>query len=93
MIIVRCGKVIVKGKKDMDLQKNGILTCKNYPTLYHGFLQKVEIPVQTAILECITPKLFSKGRLLANKCLTMYMEIHDNPPFPAWKDGLDEVWN
>ena len=27
------------------------------------------------------------------KCLKMYLELHDNPPFPAWKDGLDEVWN
>jgi len=25
--------------------------------------------------------------------LKMYMELHNNPPFPAWRDGLDEVWN
>lgn len=90
-------------------------------TLYHGFSLKVEIPSKAAFLECITPEMFSKGRLLANKCLKMYMvigihslatsgtqELHNNPPFPAWrsasrrgdacsvglkKDGLNEVWN
>ena len=74
---------------------DGVHECDCSPdgTMYHGFSLKVEVPVQTAILECITPELFSNGRLLANKCLTMYMELHDNPPFPAWKDGLDEVWN
>lgn len=53
----------------------------------------VEVPSKVAILECITPEMFSKGRLLANKCLKMYPELLKNPPFPAWKDGLDEVWN
>ena len=67
--------------------------CKPDGTMYHGFSLKVEIPSKRALLECITPEMFSKGRLLANKCLKMYMELHNNPPFPAWKDGLDEVWN
>ena len=67
--------------------------CKPDGTMYHGFSLKVEIPSKRALLECITPELFSKGRLLANKCLKMYMELHNNHPFPAWKDGLDEVWN
>ena len=67
--------------------------CKPDGTMYHGFSLKVEIPSKSALLECITPELFAKGRLLANKCLKMYMELHNNPPFPAWKNGLDEVWN
>ena len=48
---------------------------------------------KVAILECISPEIFSKGWLLANKCLKMYSELIKNPPFPAWKDGLDEFWN
>lgn len=67
--------------------------CKPDGTMYHGFSLKVEITSKRALLECITPEMFSKGRLLANKCLKMYMELHNNPPSPAWKDGLDEVWN
>ena len=61
--------------------------------MYHGFSLNAEIPSQVGILECITPEIFTKGRLLANKCLKMYRELLKNPPFPAWKDGLDEVWN
>lgn len=67
--------------------------CKPDGTIYHGFALKIEVPSQTAIIERITPEIFSKGCLLANKCLKMYLELHDNPPFPAWKDGLDKVWN
>ena len=74
---------------------DGVFECACGPdgTMYHGFSLKVEIPKEVAILECITPEMFSKGRLLANKCLRMYIELQKNPPFPAWKDGLDEVWN
>ena len=74
---------------------DGVYECECKPdgTMYHGFSLKVEVPKGLAILECITPEIFSKGRLLANKCLKMYLELHDNPPFPAWRDGLDEVWN
>jgi len=61
--------------------------------MYHGFSLKVEVPSQTAIIEFITPEIFSKGRMLANKCLKMYLELHNNPLFPAWKDGLNEIWN
>ena len=67
--------------------------CRSDRTMYHGFSLKVEVPSKVAILECITPEMFSKGRLLANKCLKMYSELLKNPPFPAWKDGLNELWN
>ena len=74
---------------------DGVYECECKPdgTMHHGFALKVELPKGLAILECITPEIFYKGRLLANKCLKMYAELYDNPPFPAWKDGLDEVWN
>ena len=74
---------------------DGVYECDCRPdgTMYHGFSLKVEVPSKVAILECITPEIFSKGRLLANKCLKMYSELLKNPPFPAWKDGLDELWN
>ena len=68
-------------------------SCSNSGAEYHGFALKVDIPAKVALLECITPALFDKGRLLANKALKMYMELYNNPPFPAWKDGLDVLWN
>lgn len=65
--------------------------------MYHGFSLKVAIPSKVTLLECITPEMFSKGRLLANKFMKMYMvielcslatnetqEIYINSPFPAW---------
>ena len=67
--------------------------CRPDGTMYHGFSLKIEIPSGVAILECITPEIFSKGRLLVNKCLEMYLELYNNPPFPAWKNELDEVRN
>ena len=74
---------------------DGVYECDCRPdgTMYHGFSLKVEVPSKVAILECISPEMFAKGRLLANKCLKMYSELIKNPPFPAWKDGLDELWN
>ena len=74
---------------------DGVYECYCRPdgTMYHGFTLKVEVPSNVAILECIRSEIFSKGRLLANKCLKMYSELVKNPPFPAWKDGLDELWN
>ena len=27
------------------------------------------------------------------KNLDIFFELKDNPPFPAWKDGLKELWN
>ena len=67
--------------------------CRPDGTMYHGFSLKVAVLSKVAILECISPEIFTKGRLLANKCLKMYSELLKNPPFPAWKDGLDELWN
>ena len=29
---------------------------------------------------------------MVNTIAAVYHEIEENPPFPAWKDGLDEVW-
>lgn len=29
---------------------------------------------------------------MVNTIVSVYREIKDNPPFPAWKDRLDEVW-
>ena len=74
---------------------DGVYECECWPdgVAYHGFALNIEVPSKLSILECITPDMFSNGRLLANKCLKIYFELHRNSPFPAWKDGLDELWN
>ena len=30
---------------------------------------------------------------LAKKVAEICSELYNNPPFPGWKDGLDELWN
>jgi len=79
----------------MGNDPDGVYECdyRSDGTKYHGFSLKAEIPSDAGLLECISLELFSKGRLLANKCLKMYLELQMNPPFPAWKDGLNELWN
>ena len=59
---------------------DGVYECDCRPdgTMYHGFSLKVTVPSKVAILECISPEMFAKGRLLANKCLKMYSELIKN---------------
>ncbi len=46
-----------------------------------------------SLLYCIDKELVETARTLVNKVLTVYHELYDNPPFPAWKTGLEEIWN
>ena len=79
-------------------------SCGEDGAKYHGFALKVAVPDKAALLDCITPVLFDKGCLLANKALKMYMalgrrtlatigtqELYNNLPFPAWRSALPLV--
>lgn len=87
---------------------NGVYECScgEDGAKYHSFSLKTAVPKNLALVESISKDVFDNGRLLANKSLKMYhvivqrtlatkgtQELHSNPPFPAWKDGLDDVWN
>lgn len=41
---------------------------------------------------CITPEIVNKAGMMRVKMLKVYNEIVTDAPFPAWKTGLDEVW-
>lgn len=58
----------------------------------HGFGVEVRISGQLPLLLCITPEVIDKADMMRVKMLNVYNEIVDNPPFPAWKTGLDGVW-
>lgn len=58
----------------------------------HGFGVEVKISGQHPLLLCITPEVANKARMMCVKMLSVYNEIVTDPPFPAWKTGLDEVW-
>ncbi len=58
----------------------------------HGFGIEVKISGQLPLLLCITPAVVNKAEMIRVKMLKVYNEIVTDTPFPAWKIGLDEVW-
>lgn len=46
-----------------------------------------------SLLFTIDQDLKESARMLVNKVLAVYHELYNNPPFPAWKTGLEEIWN
>lgn len=53
----------------------------------------VSVPANKPLISLITPELRQTARMLAQEGLNMYNELYSNPPFPAWKPGLKELWN
>lgn len=59
----------------------------------YSFGYRIPAPNKGALIENITHEVINAGLKLANKNLQVYRELFQNPPFPAWKDALNEVWN
>ena len=59
----------------------------------HGFAIEVDVPSNLPVIRCIDKSVCDAALLLVIKSLKMYNELFKNPPFPAWKTGLDELWN
>ena len=78
--------------KDPDGLFNMFSGSKDAPD-YSFFGYKIPAPNDEVMLECITHEVIKKGLKQANKNLQVYWELFENPPFPAWKDGLKDVWN
>ena len=58
----------------------------------HGFGLEVPLSDKLPLLLSLTPSIINKAGAMRLKMLTIYNELVTNPPFPAWKSGLDEVW-
>lgn len=58
----------------------------------HGFGIEVKMSGQLPLPLCITPEIVNKAGMMRVKMLKVYNEIVTDAPFPAWKTGLDEVW-
>ena len=65
-------------------QKNGEM---------EGFSISLPGSPDKSILECVTPETVAAVEKLVDANLKFYHELYQNPPFPAWKDGLKELWN
>ena len=76
--------------------KDGVFefeTAHNDSPSYHGFGMTIPVDEDLPMYACITKEVIDKVMLMVNKNIDMYNELNSNPPFPAWKDGLKEVWN
>lgn len=58
----------------------------------HGFGLEIDIPEGAPLIHCLDQKCADSACLLFDKMLKVYNELISKPPFPAWKTGLDEVW-
>ena len=67
--------------------------CHEDGVRYHGFALQVPVDKDAPLYTSITQELLDKVMLLVTKNIAIYNELKSNPPFPAWKDGLQEVWN
>lgn len=58
----------------------------------HGFGIEVPLSDKLPLLLSLTPSVINKAGAMRLKTLMIYNELVKNPPFPAWKSGLYEVW-
>ena len=76
------------------------------PLVRGGYEAGINAPTGLPIIRCIDQTVCDATLLLVNKSLKMYnalvlwtlatngtQELFKSPPFPAWKTGLDELWN
>ena len=68
-------------------------TAHNGGLSYHGFGMTIPVDEDLPMYACITKDVIEKVEIMCNKNIKMYNELNSNPPFPAWKDGLKELWN
>ena len=64
--------------------------AKNYETGL-GVICKVD--GEAPIFALLDNDILDKVNMLVNKNVDIYNELNTNPPFPAWKDGLRDLWN
>lgn len=59
----------------------------------HGLGIRLKSEVKYPIMIELNLDIMKALQALANKVAAICHELYTNPPFPAWKDGLDELWN
>ena len=58
----------------------------------YGFGMEVPLSDKLPLRLSLNPSVINTAGAMRKKMLTIYNELVTNPPFPAWKFGLDEVW-
>ena len=75
--------------------KNGIMEMEfglSADDAEHGFGMEIGLSDKLPLLLSLIPAVINKAGDLRKKMLTIYNELVTHPPFPAWKSGLEEVW-
>lgn len=72
--------------KEMDLGAT-------FPDAPHGFGITCKVASDQALFASIDENVMKSFNEFVQKNLDIFFELQDNPPFPAWKDGLKELWN
>ena len=70
-----------------------LLSHRNAPSHESGFGVFCDGDVDTPLIAHIDNNLLDKVAMLVNKNVDIYNELNTTPPFPAWKDGLRDLWN
>ena len=52
-----------------------------------------KVATDTPLFALIDNNMLQQVSILVNKHVEIYNELCTNPPFPAWKDGLSDLWN
>ncbi len=79
-------QLLTMGYKDMNM-------IESYLSEGMGIAMLVDDNGSPNLLCNITDDLVDKVFDMVNALVEIVTEISKNPPFPAWKDGLGEVWN
>lgn len=79
----------------MDEDKDHVIQLKrkDVPTFESGFGVICKVDGEAPIFALIDNHVLDMVNMLVNKNVDIYNELNSNPPFPAWKDGLRDVWN
>ena len=66
---------------------------KNSGTFESGLGIICKVAADAPLFALIDNHMLQQVSMLVNKHVVIYEELSNNPPFPAWKDGLDDLWN
>lgn len=62
-------------------------------TSTHGFDITYKVVLDQALFASIDKNVLKCFTGFVQKNLDIFFQLQNTPPFPAWKDGLKELWN
>lgn len=76
-----------------DKDKVSHLKHKNEQNFESGFGIFCKVDGKAPIFTLIDMHILDLVLMLVDKNVEIYNELNSHPPFPAWKDGLTDLWN